>query len=680
MAKLTEADLAKRLRDQLQQCAGWEEDAIAADRRRALDYYFQRPNGTEVPGRAQVVSGDLSAMVESNLASITEALSDDELIEIKADSAEDVEQAQLEADALVHFVMHQSAGRYHLSQAIKDTLLLRNGWIKVWCEKTYDTRTIDYENVSPEAFFELTNRPHVETYVHEYDPDAGTLRLRETIERKVFRAEYVPAENMRYPRHYHGCDFAAIQRIPFIAESRVDLRSDLLAMFPKARAKIENIPQYSVRVETASNARDPKSVPNYTHGVDKASELILWHECYALLDMTGNGRVERYRVAMSDDGQILHREPVSLVPYATGQCFLAPGRLTGISLWDKLRQNQDTNTALKRALLDNVSATSKQRTAYLDGRVNTEDMSDGRVNGAIRVKANVARVSDAVMPFSVPDTSEGIRAALEYMQRERRELGGSALDMASSEMQIGHGVGSEGLDRAYSVAEQLAAHMCRNIADTLVRSVFLLAHATLRESYDYEVPIQRNGAFYITIPTQWRARNRLTVKVGMSPGERSRMVAALDRIIDLQIMMAREGMEDVLVNVQGFYAALLDRSRIAGVPTPDRYFVDPRSSSAQQALQAKAAEQQRVREMQEQMIAQAIELEQLRTAFEKYKVDVETQFKYWAERQENIRTEAKLAGEATTQLLLERQKSERETAKSKASQALGDRDNRAAAQ
>src|SRR5690606_39867330 len=64
-------------------------------------------------------------------------------------------------------------------------------------------------------------------------------------------------------------------------------------------------------------------------------------------------------------------------------------------------------------------------------------MSDGRVNGAIRVKANVARVSDAVMPFSVPDTSQGIRAALEHMQRERRELGGSALDMASSEMQIG---------------------------------------------------------------------------------------------------------------------------------------------------------------------------------------------------------------------------------------------------
>src|SRR5690606_36967396 len=127
--------------------------------------------------------------------------------------------------------------------------------------KTYDTHTTDYEGVSPEALFELTHRPHVETHVHDYDPNAGTLRLRETIERKTFRAEYVPAENMLYPRHYHGCDFAAIQRIPFIAEQHVDLRSDLLAMFPKKRKIIEGLPQYSVRVETASNARDPKSVP-----------------------------------------------------------------------------------------------------------------------------------------------------------------------------------------------------------------------------------------------------------------------------------------------------------------------------------------------------------------------------------------------------------------------------------
>lgn len=644
-------DLAKLLRDQLHQCAGWEEDAIAADRRRALDYYYMRPNGTEVAGRAQVVSGDLSAMVESNLASMTEALSDDHLVELDALGPHDVEQAQLEADALTHFVMKMSAGRYHLTQAMKDTMVLRNGWMKVWCERSYDSQTQDYSQVTPEAFLELTERPHVETKVKIYDPETGFLRVRETIETKRFRAEYVPAENMLYPRHYDACDFAAIQRIPFIAEQHVDLRSDLLRMFPKARKKIEALPQYSVKVETAANARDPKNVPNYAHGADKATELVLWWEIHALLDVDGDGRAERVRVAMSDD-QILLREPATLVPYATGQVFIAPGRLTGISLWDKLRQTQDTNTALQRALLDNVSATSKQRLAYLDGRVNVDDLSDGRVNGAIRVKANVNRVTDAVMPFSVPDTSQGIRAAIEHEQRVRKELGGSALDMASAEMQVGKQVGSEGLDRAYSVAEQLAAHMCRNIADTLIRSVFLLAHATLRETYDYEVPIQRDGEWFNVVPVEWIERDRLSIKVGMSPGERQRRAGALNHILQSQIALAEKGMEGSLVSIQGFYSALLDWARVAGVPNPERYFVDPRSEEAQQALATKQAEEQRNDQMREQMVAQAIELEQIKTTLEKYKADQETAFKYWAERQENIRTEAKLAGDATTKLLL----------------------------
>src|SRR5690554_3607763 len=111
MARMTNTDLAKALKDQLSRCAGWEEDAVRADQRRALDYYYMRPNGTEVAGRAQVVSGDFSAMVESNLASMTEAFSDDQLVEIDALGSGDVEQAQLEADALSHFVMKQQSGR-----------------------------------------------------------------------------------------------------------------------------------------------------------------------------------------------------------------------------------------------------------------------------------------------------------------------------------------------------------------------------------------------------------------------------------------------------------------------------------------------------------------------------------------------------------------------------------------
>jgi hypothetical protein len=44
--------------------------------------------------------------------------------------------------------------------------------------------------------------------------------------------------------------------------------------------------------------------------------------------------------------------------------------------------------------------------------------------------------------------------------------------------------------------------------------------------------------------------------------------------------LAQQGMEDVLVNVQGFYTACMDWLRISDIDTPEKYFIDPRSPGA----------------------------------------------------------------------------------------------------
>ena len=343
---------------------------------------------------------------------------------------------------------------------------------------------------------------------------------------------------------------------------------------------------------------------------------------------------------------MLFRDATSIVPYSTGQCFIAPHRLTGISLWDKLRQGQDVNTALQRALLDNVQATSKNRIAYLDGKANPDDVADGRVNGAIRVKPSVARVSDAVMGFTVPDTSGSIVNAIDHQRRIRTELGGSTLDMQSGELQVSKQVGSMGLDRAFSVAEQLAAHMTQNVADTLIRSTFLVAHATLREHFTEPVPIKVGGRWDTAIPAEWQARTQLTVNVGMSPGERTRRAAALDKLLQSQIQLSGLGMDDVLVNIDGFYSLLMDWARVADVPNPERYFVDPRSEGSQKAQQLKQQAAQAQQQAQQQLVKQAVDLEKLRTAFDKYKQDQEAAIEVWSKKVDAKIEYAKLGQEA----------------------------------
>lgn len=636
-------ELLQRIKSQLNDCAGFDGDEIAEDRKTALDYYFMRPMGTEVPGRATAVSGDVSAMVEANLAAMMEAFGNDSVVEFDATGPEDEEQAQLEADVVTHYVMKENSGRYHIAQAIKDALLLRNGWIKVWVEENRTTKIEEYRGVTPESIGEIIDRPGVECDIQTFDESDGYLKVRCTYVSKRFRSESVATENVFYPKAYDGVDFRALQEIPFIAERHVEPRYELLRRgFPKR--KVDELPSHRSDGSIVGMARNPRQTSDHGPGVDESSELVEWYEAYVVLDG------ERQKVCFSGN-ELLKREPAQLVPYATGVAMIAPHRLTGISIWDKTRQSQDINTALQRALLDNVSATSKSRLVYLDGKANPDDVADGRVNGAIRVKANVGRVGDAVMPLVVPDTSAGIQSAIQHQRGIRTELGGAALDLQAAEMQLNRQVGSQGVDRMYSAAEQLAGHMTGNIAQTLIRSTFLLAHATLREHFDEPVQIKQQGNWSEAVPAQWPARERLTVKVGMSPGERTRRQMSLDKLLQSQVQLAQLGMDEVLVNIDGFYALLMDWARVSDVPSPERYFVDPRTEASQKAAKAKEEAAQEMKQQQQQLVQQAIELEKLRTAFDKYKTDAELQFKYWKEVLGSEVEEAKIAGSATVEML-----------------------------
>src|SRR5262245_29319531 len=220
-------ELLPKLRAQLVRCAGFENDELTTDRANAIDYYHMRANGTEVEGRATAVSGDVSAMVESNLAAMLEAFSSQRVVEFDPLDALDEDQAQLESDAACYFVMGQQNGAWHLAQAIKDTLQLRNGWMKAWCEESREVRIEEYENVDATAIYDLTHKPNSESKQLAYDAATGYLKLRTVYTTKRFRAEAIATENVFYPKAYDGVDFRALQDIPFIAERHVDLRSDL---------------------------------------------------------------------------------------------------------------------------------------------------------------------------------------------------------------------------------------------------------------------------------------------------------------------------------------------------------------------------------------------------------------------------------------------------------------------
>jgi len=198
-------------------------------------------------------------------------------------------------------------------------------------------------------------------------------------------------------------------------------------------------------------------------------------------------------------------------------------------------------------------------------------------------------------------------------------------------MQLSDRVGSLGLDRAYSVMEQLAAFMTRMLAHTLIRSMYLITHETLRTQWQGQVSFKRGKQWIQQDPSKWQVRDAVTVNLGASVGERQRIAAVFDSLMSKQAQLAQLGMEDILIDVTGFYTAAMQWLRINDVDNPERYFIDPRSDAAKKAMQQRAVSKQQAQQKQDAMMQQAIGLEQVRVALDKYKADSDLQFKYYAE-------------------------------------------------
>lgn len=646
---MNQRDFAQAISRQLRECAGWDGDRISSDRKRALDYYYQRPRGDEIRGRSNVVAGDVSAMVEANLAQMLDSFTSDNIAEFPPNGPEDDAQAELESFSVVQAVMRDNNGYQEIGTAVKDALLLRNGWVKVWADERVEAETIELESATPDTIAGIAEAPGLEVELLEYDREARTAKVRVTSTVKTFRAEAVDPANILYPKQWHKVD---LQQIPFFAERHIEPRSRLIERgFPKT--KVNQLKAYRHDQKIDSTARDVAEDVPLNSAIDRSTDLIEWFECYVLVD-GGQGISERHRVAIGgiNATSILEDVEHSLVPYATGSPFINAHRLTGISLFDKLRQTQDLNTGLQRALLDNVNTNNKNRTAYLDGKVNTDDLADGRPNGNIRVKASVGDVRSALHAFNVPDISGGILSNLEYQRQVRTELGGASLELATGQMQMAGGrIGSQGVDRAFSVMEQLASHMTKNMATSLIRNMFLLAHATLRAYFDTPVNVKVNGRWQSPIPAEWQRRTRVTVKVGMSPGERARKVATMYQIVDAQLQLAERDMDDVLVNIEGFYRALTDWGRLAEIENPEQYFLDPSTPEAKDALAKKEKARAEAQQKNEALMSTAVGLEQIRSALDKYRHDSDLQFKYFAETLKAEIAEANIVGKATADLV-----------------------------
>ncbi len=644
-------DLVANIYVELDRSVAYSSQALRENRRKAWNYYLNRPRGDEIEGRSKVQDTSVRDTVHALMAQIMPAYATDSIAHFEPTGPDDLNQAEAESESVNAIFTETNQGYLELYNSVQDCLLFRNGIMKVWVDDVEDVTTRSFAAPAADV---LAQAPPDEDWEHIGTEDGlSTFRIKRQRQR-LQTSSVEPSHFFVNPNQ----EDQNLQDTDFMAELVYYRRSELVEMGIK-RSIVDELP-----ANTSKNPQSSISWSNsditakYVDGqVDvhqAATEDRALIECYWIhmtIDRDNDGISEKYRFLVAHR-TILLDEPVEFFPYASGAAWPVPHRWSALSVYDLLRHTQDERTNARRQLHDNLNVANNQRPIYDPGKTQQADVNAGAPGRGIRSTdpGNVGFVP-------VQDITSNSISFLTYTDKVRSEQTGAALEMASAEGQLVREASGVSVDMQLQPREQMAAMVSRNIAETLVRNVFLLIHRTLRTQWKGSILFKKADDWQETNPAEWQARDRINITVGLSPGERRRTMQALQYVHQVQMQMIAGGTANITTDWPGIHKSLTDWMRAAELDTGQQYFLDPDGQKSMQAQQAAAQEQQAQAQQGQQMQQLALQMQQMESQLEKLKLDQEDRhhqdemrFKYYdADLDANIEVEKLESAEATAE-------------------------------
>lgn len=645
MDKYTDDDIKAIIEEEISQSSGASNDAIDAERQKALKYYLG-DKGSVKAGRSSVVSTDVADSIEWILPEIIKAFTqNNEVVTFDPVGPDDSNQAQLESRFVYDVLMKHNNGFLAIHTLAKDALLQKNGFIKSYYNKTNRITVESYIGITtPELQMILAN-DDVELVGQTTSIDESGIEIHDVNIKRIELSgsvvvKPVAPENMRVYGRHNSVDLSDCR---FISETQSLTRSDLVesgydkeTIYSIASAddtESDNRRTYRFEVQGESTFS--------TQGKNTAAEneLLDVTEAYMFLDINGDGIAERVKITYIGDDQpkhILDVEEIDSCPYISVTSIIMSHKFFGLSIYDRLKEIQDIKTSLWRNMLDNMYLQNNQRTLAMEGQVNLDDLLDARPGGVVRV-TNL----DAVRPFPTTPLSSDSYNMMSYMDQVRAGRVGVSPDGSINDSAMGDRVGSEGLSKLLNQKEELVGLMVRVFAETGIKPLCIRIRDLLIENKDAVEDYEFRGAWTKVNPSKWISRNSTTVRVGTGSGNRKEQAAALSQVLAFQAqILAQPG--QAIVTEKTVFAALNDFIKASGMPGAVPYFLDPDSpegrenkqqvdASNQQAQEKEIKEQQALLESQttiaqaEQTKAMAaVESVQLKGKIERLKTALDT--------------------------------------------------------
>ena len=599
---LTETEVAAILQSEIHSSLGYIGSDITNQRQKSLEYYFGEPFGNEQEGRSQVVSTDVSDVIESILPTLlrTFAASDD-VVRCDPVSAEDEEVAKQATDYLNYVFNKDNDGFVALYTLFKDALIQKNGIAKVYWDTSEKREQETYEKLSDDEYTMLLDEEDIEVKEHsEYadqkaidakqtmmeqtdDPllmeqieDAPTPMLHDVvlIRKETYgkvKIETIPPEEFLIERRAKN-----LQEANFLAHRTTQTRSDLI------EAGFDEDTVNALPTDTADKYNEEK-VSRYrnldydfsSNSGEASTDEITVYECYAKIDAEGDGIAKLRKITLAGTGayQVLDDELCDSIPFISITPIMVPHRFFGRSVSEMTEDLQLIKSTVMRQLLDNMYLTNNNRVAVMDGQVNLDDLLTNRPGGVVRTKGAPGQV---MMPMQTQTINQQAFPLLEYLDTVREQRTGIT--------RYSQGMDADSLNKTatgvnviLTQAQMRVELIARIFAETGVKDMFGKIFELVVKHQDKERIIKIRNTFVPFRPMEWRNRCNVSINVGLGTGSRDQQLSILNNILQTQLKaLELQGTPaGPMVNLRNIYNTLSKIVENAGLKNTGLFFTDP---------------------------------------------------------------------------------------------------------
>lgn len=376
----------------------------------------------------------------------------------------------------------------------------------------------------------------------------------------------------------------------FVAHRNNPTRSDLIKQGIDPD-QVWDLGEDSDDNETENIRRGSNAMRGGSRGIedyqDKAGQRVEVWECYAQLDLDGDGITEWYQVKAG--GRMGAREILikvggepCVVPWGGMLPFTdlvpdpVPHRWKGRSLYKRLRQPQRIGTALSRRVNDNIYQTVEpMRAVDLEKVRNKDSVFNPKLGQVVITEGDPSTIiRDLAVPFVAKEAIPLIEEQRKVAER-RVGVGEQSAGLDPDAMQGQVATSITAMQTASSLRKEDYAR-CLNVG--MQRLFKALLHLAV-ENQDRPTAILVRDQWEEVDPRGWSAEMDVNVNTGLGAGNRDRDLTMLQGIASAQKELLLQlvpmlGIDNAVMSLSNLFVTYRMACEAAGIKNPEQFFPD----------------------------------------------------------------------------------------------------------